>query len=246
MPRPSLALLHGFTGHADSWDVVQRELGPRADVAALTAYGHDFERPARERTTFEDEVARITTWLRPRAPVRLCGYSMGGRLALGVLCRTPELLHSVVLIGASPGLATEAERAERRAADAVWTQRLRAEGIAAFADAWQQVPLFASQSSLPKAILDRQRAARLRHDPESLALSMESLGLGSMPSYWDLLGDMDVPVTLVVGGLDAKFRDLASRMRARLRKSEIVEVQDVGHNIVLEAPSALARTLATD
>lgn len=243
----TFVLLHGFAGHADSWRAVRTGLPAGANVVALTAFGHDPEtRPARS-ITFEDEVTRIVDVVRAQpAPVRLCGYSMGGRLALGVLARAPRAIASAVIIGAHPGLTSDEERRARAASDQVWIRVLLDEGIASFADKWQAQALFASQSRLPSEVLDAQRAVRVRHDARSLAYAMESLGLAAMPSYWDALGAIDVEVDLVVGSLDEKFKALATRMRARMKPTRAREIviDDSGHNVMLEQPAALARILA--
>ena len=57
-----------------------------------------------------------------------------------------------------------------------------------------------------------------------------------MPSYWDRLPTLETPITLVVGALDAKFVPIARAMHAALPRSTLVEVPNVGHNVVLEAP----------
>ena len=166
---------------------------------------------------------------------------------LGALARAPEAIASAVVIGAHPGLTSDEDRRSRVASDAVWIRVLLEEGIEAFADKWQAQALFASQSRLPPRVLDAQRRVRIAHDPRSLALSMESLGLAAMPSYWDTFASVDVPVDLVVGALDAKFRALAEKMRARMKKPDLareIVVDDCGHNVMLERPAALAAILA--
>lgn len=243
----TFVLLHGFAGHADSWRAVRSALPADANVVALTAFGHDPSSPPAAPIAFEDEVTRIVDVVRAQpGPVRLCGYSMGGRLALGVLARAPESIASAVIIGAHPGLTSEEDRRSRAASDAVWIRVLLDEGIASFADKWQAQALFASQSRLPAEALEAQRAVRLRHHAQSLAYAMESLGLAGMPSYWDALAKIEVEVDLVVGALDGKFKALAAKMRARMKPDlarEIV-VDDCGHNVMLEQPGVLAAIVA--
>ena len=62
------------------------------------------------------------------------------------------------LESASPGLATEEERAARRASDEALAEQIERGGIAPFVDEWEHQPLFASQSALP----DEARAASVR------------------------------------------------------------------------------------
>jgi len=246
MTAPPVVVLHGFAGHADSWNAVRAAL-PERSIEALTLFGHDEHAPPPGPVAFDDEVARVARLIRALGrPVRLCGYSMGGRLALGVLAQAPELVSSAILVGAHPGLTTDAEREQRAVADQVWVRVLEDEGTATFAEKWQAQPLFATQERLPPAVLAAQRAVRLRHHGPSLALAMVSLGLARMPSYWEVLGRLEIPVDLVVGALDEKFAALALRMNERLGadRGRVLRVRDAGHNVLLERPEVLAGVIA--
>src|SRR5882672_8953122 len=70
------------------------------------------------------------------------GYSMGGRLALHVAVRLPERTRSLLTIGAHAGLDDEA-RATRRLADETLAQRIEREGVEAFVQHWESLPMFA-------------------------------------------------------------------------------------------------------
>lgn len=241
---PPLFFLHGYAGHARSWSSVEGLLpGRRANAASL--YGHDPDFAVTASITFEDQVARIVEAL-PAERVRLVGYSLGGRVALGVLALAPSRIASAVIISANPGLASAEERRTRVAADAAWATLLLERGLEAFVEAWEAQPLFASQARAPAAALATQRALRLRHRPESLARAMTSLGLGVMPDYTPSLARMDLPVDLVVGALDPKFVASAERMLTLLPRATLHTIPGAGHNVVLEQPAGLARVLDRD
>ena len=83
------------------------------------------------------------------APV-LVGYSMGGRIVAETVVRYPNLpLAGLVLESAGLGPADEAARAALAERNGAWAQRLRDEGVAAFMDWWETLPLFASQRGPP-------------------------------------------------------------------------------------------------
>ena len=67
-----------------------------------------------------------------------------------------------MLVGASPGLADPAERAERRAADDALADRIETLDIETFAREWGAQPLFAGQ---PKRVAAAAYADRLRNTP---------------------------------------------------------------------------------
>jgi pimeloyl-ACP methyl ester carboxylesterase len=52
-----------------------------------------------------------------------------------------------------------------------------------------------------------------------------------------------VPVVLVVGERDAKFRDVAERMAPLFGDGRVVVVPGAGHAVHLEAPAAVARSI---
>jgi 2-succinyl-6-hydroxy-2,4-cyclohexadiene-1-carboxylate synthase len=243
---PPVVVLHGFAGHGDSWRAI-RGLLPERRVEAITLFGHDQTAPPDAPVAFESEVTRVVELIRGLgAPVRLCGYSMGGRISLGVLGRAPELVESAILVGAHPGLTSDAEREQRVQSDEVWVRVLEDEGIAVFAEKWQAQALFASQARLDPERLAAQRAIRVRHAPHSLALAMTSLGLARMPSYWDVLERIRVPLDIVVGALDTKFTALAVRMNERVagEHGRVLAVAGAGHNVLLEEPELLAQVIA--
>ena len=225
----TLATLHGFTGRASDWDAL-------APALPLALVGHDGT-PVPAGWSFAAEVDRIAALL--PGPVHLAGYSMGGRVALGVALAHPHRVARLTLVGAHAGLESEAERASRRAVDDRWCATLEARGIDAFVDAWEAQPMWRSQDWLPGAVRDRQRASRLAHDPHALAAALRALGPGAMPDLWPALPRLAVPVTLVAGALDDRFTALAHRMAALIPAARVVIVDHAGHNVLLEAPEQI-------
>ncbi len=236
-------LLHGFMGSPTSYSRVVRHLGDdsRPFVPALSGHGGDWQ--GRAADSFEGEVSRLLALLadveRPRF---ICGYSLGARVALGMLSRAPSMFEGAVLIGLQPGLDAGSARDERRALDAGRARLLREEGLAAFMKAWEALPLFATQRALPPNLLAEQRA-RLAHDPEGLARSLEVLGLAEMPNYRAAMALLEVPITLITGSLDINFANMARELAARNVHIETELVDGVGHNVLLEAPSVVAAEL---
>jgi len=170
----------------------------------------------------------------------VAGYSLGGRVALGLMVRHPALVRGGTLIGAGAGLRTEAERKERATRDAKWIELLENEGIEEFIRRWEELPIFSSQKRLDAATLDAQRARRLSHSPAALAASLRALGQAVMPNYWPVLETIDMPVHLVAGGEDGKYAAIATMMAARLKHAWVTTISGTGHNVVLEKPGLLA------
>jgi 2-succinyl-6-hydroxy-2,4-cyclohexadiene-1-carboxylate synthase len=231
-----IVLLHGFTHTGASWDPVVAELGARYRVIAPDIRGHGSASRI-EPVSLEG----VVDDLRRLEPAVLCGYSMGARLALHAALELPSV-QRLVLIGGSPGLADRDERAARRAADAALADELGALSIEQVADRWAaETAVLAGQ---PAAVAAAARKDRLRNTPTGLARALRGLGTGTLPPLWDRLGEITVPVTLIVGERDAKFRSIAQQMAPRFGShAEIVIVAGAGHAVHLEAPAAIASAI---
>jgi 2-succinyl-6-hydroxy-2,4-cyclohexadiene-1-carboxylate synthase len=240
--RP-LVCLHGFTGTPRSCHALLSRLpGVVAFAPALRGHaGHDEPGPPEP---FEHEVARLAAYVRAHVTerVHLVGYSLGARLGLGLLLRHPDLVAAATLVGLQPGLTSPADRDHRARRDEGWARLLEQRGIRAFVAAWERQPLFASQAGLAPEIRRAQRAERLSHHPRGLAWALRSLGTAQMPSYWEELPKVRIPVHLMAGQLDSKFKELGSLAAPALR-GRMTIVDGAGHNLVLERPDAVASAI---
>lgn len=235
---PNVVFLHGFTHTAASWDPVVSALAERYRALALDIRGHG-SAWAREPVSLAAVLEDLAEAIPDRAT--LTGYSMGGRIALHAALALPERIERLVLIGASPGIADGAERAERREADDRLADQVERMSIEAFATRWAQTPVLAGQ---PPGVLAAVHADRLRNHPLGLARALRGLGTGVLPSLWERLGEIRVPVVLVVGERDEKFNAIATEMAASLPRAETVIVPGAGHAVHLEAPAAVAAAIA--
>ena len=233
-----LVLLHGFTQTRQSWRRTVAALGGRYRALAPDLPGHGLAADRRPAS-----FAACAAYVRALAGDRfvLAGYSMGGRIALYAALALPGSAQRLVLVGASPGIADAAEREARRVADETLAERIEAVGIEAFAKEWGAQPLFAGQD---EKVAAAAHADRLRNTPAGLAAALRGLGTGVMPPLWDRLGELAIPVTLVVGERDEKFRAIGERMAAVIPDCRLEVVAGAGHAVQLERPEAVAAAIA--
>lgn len=235
---PNLVLLHGFTNTGASWDEVVAGLPERYRPLAPDIRGHGAASGVRpvSLAAVTGDIGEATT-----DPFELVGYSMGGRIALHLALALPDRVRRLILIGASPGIAVPAARMQRREADERLAAEVEQMTIESFAERWAQTAVLADQ---PPAVQANVHADRLRNTPAGLAEALRGLGTGALPSLWGRLRQLTMPVDLVVGERDAKFRTIAEEMAGGLPRASLHVVSDAGHAVHLEAPDAVAEVIS--
>lgn len=242
---PALLLLHGFTGSAENWMLHIPHLATRFRVIVPDLPGHGAsDSPAILRpyqfSAVEYDLRHLLNQL-AGWPVRILGYSMGGRLALYLALMWQRDLKALVLESASPGLATSEERQARRVSDEALARRIEQLGITAFVDEWEQLPLWQSQARLPVATRQALRQLRLRNSADGLAYSLRGMGTGAQPALWRSLSYLNRPALLIAGQEDAKFLAIAQQMQVGLPHASLAVVPQAGHATHLEQPEIFVK-----
>lgn len=242
-----LLLLHGFTGRASGWGAHATAFARHFRVVVVDLPGHgrsgvpgDPARASVERTA--DDLVAILQRV-DASPAHVLGYSLGARVALRLAVAHPDAVQRLVLESPSAGLATEADRRDRRQADEDRAARLVGDGMAAFVDEWEREPVFASQASLSPAGAARLRSERLRNRPAGLAASLRGAGQGSMQPLHDRLAEVRVPTLVIAGNLDPTGRARAAAVAAGIPGARLEIIADAGHAPHLETPARF-RSLA--
>lgn len=235
---PPLLLLHGFMGSSAEWDEVADALSGDYCllIPDLPGHGASTGLPYPDSYTMHGAANALLTLLDAERLdcSAVVGYSMGGRLALYLALRHPERVERLLLESASPGLATEEERAARHAADEKLAQRLETEDLREFVEDWYRQPLFATLAR-DEELLRRTVESRLHNDPHELARSLRAMGTGSQPSLWEELPELKVPTLAVAGEEDEKFVRIAREMERVSVEVQVVMIPGAGHVVHAEA-----------
>src|SRR6266851_3776887 len=241
----TLILLHGFTGSAAAWG---HQLDTLSDyglrIIALDLLGHgqsdapdDPQRYTIERCQ-QDILAGLQELGVSKGQATILGYSMGGRIAL--YTAFSGFFRALILESASPGLEDPAEREQRRLSDEALAASIERDGVQAFIERWEKLPLFASQRTLPFESREALRRQRLQNSATGLAQSLRGVGIGVQPSLYARLPMLHVPVLLIAGELDTKFTAIARHMAQALPQAQLHIVSGAGHTVHLERPEEFA------
>jgi 2-succinyl-6-hydroxy-2,4-cyclohexadiene-1-carboxylate synthase len=247
---PHVLLLHGFTGSLATW-ASHREAWRGFTTIAVDLPGHgDSDRlPETSRDGFTAAVTGLVGVLDTLGVERtaVLGYSMGGRLALHLAVHLAERrsarLTALVIESASPGIANADERRARLESDMALAASIERDGVAAFTDRWEALPLFATQRRLSAGARDAVRRQRLANDASGLASALRHLSVGGQDALLARLATIDVPTLLVAGALDAAYCRHAESMAAALPRSRVAIMADAGHAVHLEQPTVFASTV---
>tara|TARA_B100001248_G_scaffold132039_2_gene99209 strand:+ start:13890 stop:14687 length:798 start_codon:yes stop_codon:yes gene_type:complete len=239
---PILAL-HGFTGcGADFAPLIDQESLSEHNWCAPDLIGHgksptpDADSPYTQAAMIE-QVADLI-----EKPCVLIGYSMGGRLSLGVALAYPEKIEKLILISASPGIRDAQTRSVRKLDEEKLADKILEDGIPSFIEYWHQQPLITTQQQSKdyEALLTQ----RLKNKAEGLSNSLRNFGQGSMVALWDHLYDLECPTLLITGESDVQYTKIAQAMLQQIPEVKHEVISGSGHAPHLEAPETLGKSIS--
>lgn len=238
----TIVLLHGFTGSMQTWEPFIESWRKDFSILRIDLPGHGQTTIPTGRTMkeFADDLKTMLERLKIES-CHLLGYSLGGRTALSFAMYYPEMVQSIILESASPGLATMKERVARRVSDAALASRIEREGLADFVDFWEDIALFQTQKKLPEAVQEHIQEERLNQTASGLAMSLRFMGTGRQESWWESLHTIQKPVQLIVGSLDDKFVKINKEMQKLIPKAKLTEIKKAGHNVHVEQAEKFAK-----
>jgi 2-succinyl-6-hydroxy-2,4-cyclohexadiene-1-carboxylate synthase len=245
---PPVLVLHGFTGSAATMSLICSKLSSSHRVIApdLPGHGHSQAPVDVEPYTTKAIVSRLEGLLDhlELSAIDLVGYSLGGRLALSFAVHSPGRVRRIALVGTTAGIDDEAARASRRVADESLAAAIEVDGVEAFVDFWEELPIFATQRGLEAATRAEIRRGRLDNSAVGLANSLRGCGAGVMPHLWSSLHTLEQPILLVVGELDERYLLIGQQLVDGLPDAELYVVRDVGHAAHIEAPDLVGSVVS--
>ncbi len=263
----TLVLLHGYTGHARSWDHFAAGMTDRYRVIALDQRGHGESgwAPA-DRYGTDEMVADLQAFVGALAlrDYHLLGLSMGGIVsfhfaggvrATGVGTGSADARYTG---GNSAGDSGARSDGPARLVLVDIGPELIASGAARIQDSKRATDVFATKDEAvaqQRAANPRAPDAHLRYRMENNLMRLEdgrwtwrydravrdprNLGARDPAAGWAALANIRVPTLLMRGGeSDLLAPEVAARMVRDLPDGHFAEVAGSGHSVPLDAPEA--------
>ena len=226
MPRETLYLLPGLLCDAVTFEPQRAALAGEFDVRVLDFFGLD-------------SMQAMAAHVLAQAPQRfsVCGFSMGGRVALQMMRMAPERIERLCLLDTGVTAAGPGEPAERQPL----VELAQRHGMAALAKAWLPQMVHPARRNDPQ-ILGALTAMVCRATPEIYAGQISAL-LGRLDAT-PLLASFDLPVYVAVGRQD-EWSTLAQHeeFAGLIPGAKLVVIEDSGHFTPFEQPDELTRIL---
>ena len=224
--RPTLYLLPGLLCDAYTYAHQQRALEGEFDVRVLDFFGLDSMTSMAERV-LNDAPERFS----------VCGFSMGGRVAMQMYRLAPERFERLCLLdtGVTPVAEGEAEKRQ------VLVDLAHAKGMDALIDAWLPPMLHPARRNDPAFMGPLSDMVR-RASPDIFEKQIRAL-LGRLDAR-PLLPTLKIPTVVAVGRQDEwstveQHEDIAKL----IPKAKMVVIEDSGHFTPVEQPDVLTAIL---
>ena len=244
---PPLVLLHGFTGHARSWDRLAGVMQSRYRVLALDQRGHGETEWAQDyapERMVEDVDAFARTLGLPR--FALLGLSMGGRNAYTYTALHPGAVARLVIVDIGPEIAPAGAERIRTSVQAPDTFDNPEAAFRASRAANPRPPDDELRHRVQHNLIQRDGGRWTWRYDASLRSPDRPLPRPEPERAWALLSRIDCP-TLLIRGLesDVLSRETADRMVREIPACRMVEVPNSGHSVPLDNPTGFADAVQT-
>ncbi len=237
MEKIEILFIHGFGGCPADWDDVVASLGTKFSYRFIDLKNVQFD-AGMDWNLF---VSRLQSELKGSENSVLCGYSLGGRIALHLAARKPP--RGLVLLSAGFGEENFEDRASRRQQDRNWAACLRADPES-FWLRWYDQELFASVRAVEATRRERWLSSRFLWNNELLANHLERLSPAEQDWMLPILSSENSPPALYLAGeKDKKYVALGQRVKNECSSVQVEVVPGSGHALPLEAPEACARAI---
>ncbi|MBK7104367.1 MAG: 2-succinyl-6-hydroxy-2,4-cyclohexadiene-1-carboxylate synthase [Ignavibacteriae bacterium] len=244
-----IIFLHGFTGNINDWKFLENKIPQNYSPIFIDLIGHGkTSSPGNAKFySSKSQVAFLKKIIDELdlTKIIICGYSMGGRLALDFAFEFPKNIIALILESTSFGIEDEIERKERLANDFKLSEQIKNSTIEEFINYWFSLPLFQSLKKLPKDGIEKSKISRAQNSKTGLRNSLIGFSTGKMKNYFQLGNNFTLNILLITGQLDKKFTQIGKSILPNLLNGKLEVINDAGHNTHLEKPEEFLKLINT-
>ena len=227
--------IHGFTGSSKSWSLIRNEI----NIPSLS-----LDIPGHNKSTFNDmnedyffkdfsnELYMILSQLKINK-LHICGYSLGGRLAIAFASKYPSMIESLVLESTTIGIEDRQQREERYIEDIELSSNIK-NNLPMFNKSWEKNKLFELQKKRNIEGFNEQKDIRQGHNKDQLSKSLKTFSVGNMPFMRNTFQKLEFPIHIINGKDDIKFIKEGRIMLRLNNHSKQYIVNNASHNVHLE------------
>ncbi len=228
-----LVLIHGFPLSHEMWTPQIDVLGDRYRVIAYDLRGHgksDVGDGQYMLEFFVDDLIGLLDHLEI-GKATLCGFSMGGYIALRAIERNPERFEALILCDTQARADTNEAKLKRAAS----IKLIKNEGVKPFAEGFVK-SAFAPQSFVTK-VNTIEIIKNMIQSNSSVGICGTLLALAGRTDTTAALSKIKVQTLIIVGEHDALTPPLLSReMHHEIPNSQLRIIENAGHLGNLEDP----------
>jgi pimeloyl-ACP methyl ester carboxylesterase len=236
---PDLVLLHGFTGHARTWDAFAEAMSDRYRVLALDQRGHGETAWASADQYGVDEMREdLSAFVSALGLERftLLGLSMGGAVAIHYAGRQPSDLAALVIVYAAPEAAPSGARRIQASVQGRDVFQGRDEALAA-ARAADSTPPEAHHRHRVEHSLMLTEDGRWTYRYDRALRVPGAVRVRDPDAGWRAVANIAVPTLLVRGEVsDLLSPEIAQRMLDANSNIRLTTVRGAGHSVPLDRP----------
>lgn len=237
-----LLLIHGWGMHGGMWGGLSERLAQDYRVITVDLPGHGYSKAGSSIFPLDALVDELSAQF--DEPLTLCGWSLGGQIALRWAERHARQVQRLVLVASTPCFV-------RRSG---WECAMEAETLAAFAGALQQNYALTLRRFLALQLRGSERERELLAELREALFSRGEPELGALQSGLDILRDCDLrealsgitqPALVIAGERDTLTPPQASQyMAAQLPQARLATIAGAAHAPFLSHPDSFIGELS--
>lgn len=238
----TIVLLHGNAARSEWWDAVVPLLAAQARVVAVDLSGHGDSdwRPSYGFDTWVAEVMGVVNQESPMGPVSIVGHSMGGLVGLRTAWAEPDRVRTLTLVD-TPFRRYSEDELEKRSRIADRAMPYYSSRVAAIDNFKTAPPLRWRQADIWRHVAE----SSFCRDAEGWRLHFDPNLYRRRTNLAEFLKVFPPNTTIVRAEHGLISAAMVEEMRSYMPQPQrIVDIEGVGHNLILESPLTVARVLS--